>query len=435
MTGFDNPAHFSHVPDQILVDNCGGADSGPVGQVDRCLSGQVPINIFRNKGNDRRNGLGKDDKDGAQGGIGQVAVGFVECGWPDPVAGAPDIPSREIGDKWFDRGNGLWYLICTQLLVNFQHSFVETGEDPKVELGRDLLHLNLWLPVIKGGIVNEEFIRVPECHQSCFQLFLPVGLGDDDILTENDRTAHEVKTERVGTIFDDIILGVGVVAVIFAHLPTVVAHDDSLDDDVFEAMGLKEGVTNDVHDVKPGPELAGVLGDKVGRKVGEELFFVFKGIMAFGIGHTGRLDPAIEDFGNAVSHATTLSTFAGDIVDIGAVKIGNFFTRPVFQILDGTGDEDLATGTFPDGNRGAPVAGPANAPIGSRIDPQLKAAVFEVRRDPVDVPVSRLQLLLEGSNVEIPGFLDFVDQGRLTTMAVGVAVDDRFQFEDQVALL
>src|SRR3989344_614006 len=430
MTGFDNPAHFSHVPDQILVDNFGGADSRPVGQMDRCLSGQMTVDKFGKKGNDRRNGLRKNNKYGAQGGIGQVAVGFVECGWPDPVAGAPDIPSREIGDKWFDRGNGFWYLICPQLLVNFEDSFVEAGEDPKVELGRDLLHLNLWLPVIKGGIVNEEFIRVPECHQSCFQLFLPVGLGDDDILTENDRTAHEVKTERVGTIFDDIILGVGVVAVIFAHLPTVVAHDDSLDDDVFEAMGLKEGVTNDVHDVKPGPELAGVLGDKVGRKVGEELFFVFKGIMAFGIGHTGRLDPAIEDFGDTTSHAITFGTGDSDVIDVGAVKIGNFFTRPVFQILDGTGNKDLATGTFPDGDRGAPVAGPANAPIGSGVDPQLKAAVFEVTGNPIDVLDICLPQLLDGRNVEIPGFLDFVDQGRLTTMAVRIAMDDRFQFED-----
>src|SRR3989344_3171424 len=105
MTGFDNPADFNHVPDQILVDYFGGADSRPVGQVNRCLSGQVPINIFGKKGNDRRNGLRKNNKDGAQSGIGQVAISLVEGGRSDPVAGSSDVPGGKIADEGFDGGD------------------------------------------------------------------------------------------------------------------------------------------------------------------------------------------------------------------------------------------------------------------------------------------------------------------------------------------
>ena len=93
--------------------------------------------------------------------------------------------------------------------------------------------------------------------------------------------------------------GVGVVLFGLGHLLAVGGQHQAVDDEVLEGRLAEQGRRQDEQRVEPAARLVDALGDEVGRKVVLELAPLLERVVHLSVGHGARLEPAVEDLGDA----------------------------------------------------------------------------------------------------------------------------------------
>ena len=128
-----------------------------------------------------------------------------------------------------------------------------------------------------------------------------------------------------------------------------------------------------------------------------------------------------------------LRTFDRNRVDIRAVQfdvvravVGHFF-----QFRNTADGMHMSALALPDIERGSPVTVAADAPVLDILDPVAEASLADTLRDPVDGVVVGDQVIPYRRHFNEPGFTRIVDERRVASPAVGVAVLELRRVEEQ----
>ena len=214
---------------------------------------------------------------------------------------------------------------------------------------------------------------------------------------------------------------IGIILQTLGHFAPIFRQDHTIDHHILERRTVKKSRAEHHKRIKPAARLIQSLGDKIRWKMRVQPLLVLKRIMALCIRHGPALKPAIEHFG----YAGQWPRFSLDnnriykmLVDI--VKLS---TRAFLQIADRTNTHGL-TRLFisPQRKWATPIAIAGNRPIPRIFQPIAKTSRFDMFGHPVDLRVCTEHLLFNLLNIDKPRRNRPVNQGRLTTPAVGITV-------------
>ena len=129
----------------------------------------------------------------------------------------------------------------------------------------------------------------------------------------------EIPADGVGAVFFEHIHRCDGVALGLGHFLPVLIENQTEDDDVFKGGLIEKQGGNGEQGVKPAAGLVDGFADEVGGEVGFESFAVFKGVVPLGEGHSAGIEPAVDDFGDAMHNFAAFFAGESNGVDIGAV--------------------------------------------------------------------------------------------------------------------
>ncbi len=202
----------------------------------------------------------------------------------------------------------------------------------------------------------------------------------------------------------------------------------------------KQQGADGVQRVEPAAGLVDRLADEIRRELCSEGLLVFEGIVPLGHGHRARVEPDIDQLGDALHLARLAALRAGklDLVDIRPVQVQARKVTP--GQLGKLGDRAnrnlvVAALALPDRQRRAPVALATQRPIDVVLQPVAKAPVLDVPRHPVDLLVQLDQAVFELAGADVPGAAGIVQQRRVAAPAEGVGVGVGAGAEEQAARL
>ena len=196
------------------------------------------------------------------------------------------------------------------------------------------------------------------------------------------------------------------------------------DDDILVRRLVEEQGGLSHQGIEPAPGLIHGLGDELGRELLFKEVLVFKRIVVLGEWHGAGIEPAVNDLGYPVHGLPALGTLICKVVNIGTVQLhgqGIFPAGLFFELCPGP-DRLLVAAvlTFPDIQRGAPVAVSGNTPVLDILQPLAEAAFPDALGNPVHGIVVRNEFVLHGRHLDEPGGAGIVDERGIATPAVGV---------------
>ncbi len=429
-----------HLAVQCFV-YAGGIGLGPVRQVDRFGSRrvsrahQVLVQFFGDEGHGGGEQLAQRDQGLVQGGVGGLLV-EVGLALPEAAARAAQVPLRQVVDESLDGAGGAGHVVGVEGPGDVAHQGVQFGEQPAVEVGVCRLAFDLVRgPLIQVGVGDEERIDVPQGEGEITHHFTHQVDRETPFLAGR-AGGVQVPAESIGAVGMEHVPGIDHIAAALGHLLPFGVQDQAKANDVLEGHFLEEHGSDGVQRVEPAAGLVHRLANEVGRELFLEGLLVLEGVVPLGHRHGARVEPHVDQFGDA-GHAT-LALRAGevDLVYEGAVQVepAQVLARALGKLLHRADRQLVAAGfTFPHGQRGAPVALAAQGPVDVILQPVAEAPVFDVLGHPVDLLVEGYHLIFVLAGADIPGAAGVVQQGRVAAPAEGVGVGDRPGGEEQAA--
>ena len=176
------------------------------------------------------------------------------------------------------------------------------------------------------GVEGEEVPRVPQRQQH-----LAGGVAEPDgrhreVVAAQDRRRQQVPAHGVGAVGVEDLHRVRVVAQALGHLQPVAAEHDAVGHRGLERRAVEQRRGQHVQRVEPAAGLARVLDDEVARVVRLEPLGVLERVVHLGERHRSRLEPAVEDLGDAPHHrapARVVGVRPHQLVDARAVEVGD----------------------------------------------------------------------------------------------------------------
>ncbi len=215
----------------------------------------------------------------------------------------------------------------------------------------------------------------------------------------------EAPAEGVGAVFIEHQERVDDVSLALAHFYAVFILDQTKDHDVFiSGSFVKEGRC-DEEAVEPAARLIDRFAYEIAGEVLVELILVFKWIVPLGRVHRARIEPAVDDFRDALHFSAAIRTFYIYVIDVRLVQldivgtvIGHFL-----QLFDRTYTFDLfAAFAFPYGKRSSPVSVARERPVYHVFEEVLEAPVLDIFGIPVYFFVVGQYLIFESRGLYEP---------------------------------
>ena len=212
------------------------------------------------------------------------------------------------------------------------------------------------------------------------------------------------------------------------------AHDDA----VFERRPVEQHRGDGLQGVEPATGLVDGFRDEVRREVLLKFLLVLKGIVPLGEGHGAGVVPAVDNLLDPVHLPAALGAFQRHGVDEGPVQLDvlpGILHGHLPQLRPGSDDVHVSAFAFPNGQGGAPVALPAQAPVDHVLQEVAHPAFLDVLRHPVHGPVVPHQLIPHRGHLDEPGGPGVVQQGRVAPPAEGIVVGEGHRGEQQAPFL
>ena len=209
-------------------------------------------------------------------------------------------------------------------------------------------------------------------------------------------------------------------------------------DDVLVGRLVEEQRRNRDERVEPAARLIDGLGDEVRGEALLEDFFILERIMPLRERHGTGVEPAVDDFLDAVHLLAAFRTFDRDVINVRTVQL-DIVGAVVAHLLElGDGADDVllaAVRADPDRQRRAPVAVAREAPVLHVLEPVAEAALADGLRDPVDGVVVRDELVLDRRHLDEPRRERVVEERRVAAPAVRIAMRELRRLEELALLL
>ena len=152
------------------------------------------------------------------------------------------------------------------------------------------------------------------------------------------------------------------VAETLAHLAPLGVESEPVHQDALVGGAAERHGARPELGVEPAPGLVLPFGDEVRRPEAVE-GLALPGEPEGRPRRDRRVEPDVEDVGDP-AHLPAAGARDDDLVNVGAVRIGNLCARPLLEFGDGADDDPLgALLALPDGDGDAPVALPGYAPV------------------------------------------------------------------------
>ena len=191
-----------------------------------------------------------------------------------------------------------------------------------------------------------------------------------------------------------------------------------------ECRTIEERSREHVQVVEPSTRLAVVLDDEVARIVRRlrtvtrpvEPFRILERVMHLGVRHRARLEPAVENLGNA-AHRRIPGRVIGigprQIVDVGTMQVVRAHAEVALELVERAvhvGTRVLRVVGDPHRDRRAPVAVAADVPVACTLEPLAELPVADVCRRPGDLLVQLDHAVLDRVDRDEPRRNGHVDQ-------------------------
>ena len=177
--------------------------------------------------------------------------------------------------------------------------------------------------------------------------------------------------------------------------------------------------------VEPAARLVDRLADVVGREARLEDVLVGVRRAVLGERHRARVEPHVDDLGDAPQRLAAGRRRDLDVVGERPVRVVQPRAAELLELGQRADADGLAGLVAPDRQRRAPVALARDRPVDVVLQPLAEAAVLDVLGVPVDRLVGGQQAVAQRRRADVPRRLGVVDERRPAAPAVRVGVQVR----------
>ena len=248
----------------------------------------------------------------------------------------------------------------------------------------------------------------------------------------------EIPAVCICAVFFQSFEGIHRIAFGLTHLLTIFIENVTHNDNVFKRRAVKQQRRFRHQRVKPASCLVNSLGNELCRELSLKYVLIFKGIMMLCKGHCAGVKPAVDYFGNTVHGAAALRALHCDLVDIRTMQLYSqrLFVAGFFkQLLTAADGFHMSAGALPYVQRSSPVTVSGNTPVLYVFQPVAETSFTDGFRNPVYSIVICNQFIADCRHADEPGFSCVVDQGRVASPAVRIAVLKLRSRKQQVRIL
>ena len=302
-------------------------DLREVAEVDRLRSrlvdaaDEVAVDGLRHEWDHRRSGLGRRDECRVERHVG-IDLILLHALCPEAAAAAADIPVRELVDKLLECLGRFRHAVVREVVVDILDHRVEAREAPLVH-DRQLIVVERVLrriEVVDVGVEHEECVRVPECAHEFALAFLD-GIVVEAVRQPRCAVLVEIPADGVSAVLLQRLHRIDGIALRLRHLAAFLVLDMAEDDDIAVRCLVEEQRRDGDQRVEPAARLVDGLRDEVCREALLEDVLVVERIVPLCERHGARVEPAVDDFLDAVHLLAALRALDRDLVDVRAVQL------------------------------------------------------------------------------------------------------------------
>ena len=395
----------------------------------------VLIDILGHEGHEGRDQEGQGGQHGVQGDEGGFLVALHALA-PEAVTAQAHIPVGQVVHKVGQLAAGLGDAVIAQIVVHALDQGVQAAQHPLVHQAQlGLIDIVLGgIELVDIGIEHVEVIGVPQGAHEFALIFRHVFLAEP-AGQPGSAGGVEVPAHGVRALIIQHVPGIHHVAQVLAHLAAVGVLHVAQHQAVLEGALAKQLGGDGQQGIEPAAGLVDGFADEVGGETLLELFFVLKGIMPLGEGHGAAVVPAVDDFLGAVHGLAAMGAPEDHFVDVGTMQLRqiHFADGHIQQLLLAADNVHMAFFAQPDGQRGAPIALTAQAPVHHVLQEVAHTAFLDVVGHPVDGAVVGHQVVPHGGHLDEPGGTGIIEQRRIAAPAEGIIMGEGHGGEQQAA--
>ena len=271
--------------------------------------------------------------------------------------------------------------------------------------------------------LNEKTKGVVPGQEDVFENVLHSFLFELQRFASDDGRSDQIQAQSVGAELLEDLHRIGIVLLPFGHLLAGAGENDAVDDQILERGLVEESGGDDEQRVEPTAGLINALGDEIGGKDLRERPTTVERVMNLSVGHRARLEPTVEDFGNATKKTFAQPRGNCDRVDELPVKIVDGHSGQFSQFFDRADTEHFfAVVADPEGHRVAPVPVARDGPVARLAKPIAETLLLDEVGNPVGLTVVLQQSLDHSLHSDEPRGNGAIDQRRVTSPAERVRV-------------
>ena len=344
---------------------------------------------------------------------------------PKTLTASSYIPVAHVIYKLLEHTRRLWDAVIAQIIIDSFYHRVHLGKEPFIHYGKFFIFQRIFCRVelVDIRIENKECISIPQCTHE-FSLSFCHGLSVEAVRQPRSAVDIEVPADCVGSVFLKGIERIYRISLGLAHLLAVLVLHMSEDDDILVRRLIEDQCGDRQQGVEPSSCLVYRLGNEVCRELFLKQLLILERIVVLSKRHGSAVEPAVNNFRNTVHLFAALRALDRHGIDVRTVQfdvvrtvVGHFF-----QFCDASDGVHVSALTFPDIERGSPVTVTADAPVLNILDPIAETSFTDALRNPVDRVIIRDQVVPYYCHLDEPGLARIVDQRRVTSPAVRIAV-------------
>src|SRR5215204_4887218 len=264
-----------------------------------------------------------------KGGVGGLFVQVVLT-LPEPAAAPPDVPVRELIHELAYRTPGSRHVVGVEPLGYGLRGELELAQGPAVDEA-SLVRVHVVFVRVEAvypRVGDEEGVSVPEGEEVLADGFVDLVLAEAPGVA-GVRGGVERPTESIGALFTEDLPGVHDVSPALAHLLPLGVEDVPEHHARLIRTLTEEHRRGGQKGVEPPPRLVHRLANEVGRKGPFEGFLSLERVVPLGERHATRVEPRVQDLGDALRLCAALPACHPHPVHIRAVKVAGDVTEGV----------------------------------------------------------------------------------------------------------
>ena len=294
----------------------GGESAGiwPISEMDRVvlLRDEVPIDRFRNKGTEGCEEAHDGEEDVVERRERCALFLVVDLFSPSlpttavatAVAGEPptrkaDVPIRQSVDRCMELIARCGEIVPIEFLCHAVGDVLNFCANPLVKGVRGVGGCGGGIEVREVRVGHEEAVRVPEGEDDCAHGLFDELFREAQVLRADGWRLHHGEADRIRAVPFRERRGIRVVFEALAHLLSVCCKDNPIHNAVAEGRAFEESSGENHQSIEPPAGLIDAFCDEVGRES-----FLHR------VRHRSRLEPTIEDIGNA-AEGPSVAVFPG----------------------------------------------------------------------------------------------------------------------------